>query len=887
MFNRKRICLCSGVVVLGLIVSIFAQDGKINMQDCQYYVVPPITSNKILPTDISIPDKANQSIIMTACPGEYEPASFVLVSHSGITAVQLKVSNLVGTKESIPAENIDIKLVKCWYQAGSAWVNINQDKWHKVLVPELLLNDTRLVKVDYEHQENYLRLSFPEGDKYVWISDTTDKGGIKKYSLQEFPVKDSPELLPFDIPIASSQQIWVTIEVPENTQPGTYTGKIDIAASGTIIRSIPLTLKIFPIELALPNYSSSIYYRGKLDPKGEGSISSEWKSKEQFQKELADLYQHGVTNPMVYQPFDEKMLGEVLSLRNAVGMKNQPLYYLGLGFSDTALSSIPDQVKPVIDLAKQYGVPEVYFYGIDEAIGDRLKSQRATWEKIHQAGGKVFVAGYKNSNFELIGDMQDLLVCARYPTQEEAAKWHSVGHKIWCYANPQGGVENPEVNRRNYGLLIWKSNYDGAATYAYQHGFGDIWNDFDHPAYREHNYTYPTVDGIIDTIGWEGYREGVDDVRYLTTLLQAIDRNKNSSSAKKRQIAKQAEQYLAMLDVKRDLDTIRLEIVSYIFQLSDKYALGREKAVFVPLSIEPEQLRSYPCYRLKHLPVIDGRIQDDPAWQTVPIASEFLLLEHELKLAPKQTTVRMGYTATDLYLGIICLEPEMDKLKSVLPDKDNLWREDSSEIFMLPKGSKAYNHFAVNAIGSRWNNKLTGDNKVTWQAKAFKGDQFWSIELKIPFTAFGIYPKNNEVWRCNICRNIYTSGERYSSWANLETEFHIPEKFAHIVFCEKTLSPAEASRISVEISTQLLRNTIVNNLKMISHTVKIPKSSAIKNKILQEKIARLNKESEKIKKQLSHYEQFPVTEQNQLIAISYRLVQENERIEKEILLDLF
>ena len=32
-----------------------------------------------------------------------------------------------------------------------------------------------------------------------------------------------------------------------------------------------------------------------------------------------------------------------------------------------------------------------------------------------------------------------------------------------------------------------------------------------------------TVDGVIDTIAWEGYREGVDDVRYVTTLQKAIE----------------------------------------------------------------------------------------------------------------------------------------------------------------------------------------------------------------------------------------------------------------------------------------------------------------------------------------------------------------------------
>ena len=33
---------------------------------------------------------------------------------------------------------------------------------------------------------------------------------------------------------------------------------------------------------------------------------------------------------------------------------------------------------------------------------------------------------------------------------------------------------------------------------------------------------YPMTDGVIDTIQWEGYREGVNDIRYLATL-DAVD----------------------------------------------------------------------------------------------------------------------------------------------------------------------------------------------------------------------------------------------------------------------------------------------------------------------------------------------------------------------------
>jgi hypothetical protein len=55
--------------------------------------------------------------------------------------------------------------------------------------------------------------------------------------------------------------------------------------------------------------------------------------------------------------------------------------------------------------------------------------------------------------------------------------------------------------------------------YAYQHGFGNIWNDFDHPEFRDHVFAYPTTNGLVSTVQWEGFRSAVDDVRYLSTLL--------------------------------------------------------------------------------------------------------------------------------------------------------------------------------------------------------------------------------------------------------------------------------------------------------------------------------------------------------------------------------
>ncbi len=102
-----------------------------------------------------------------------------------------------------------------------------------------------------------------------------------------------------------------------------------------------------------------------------------------------------------------------------------------------------------------------------------------------------------------------------------ATKWHSHGKRIFSYGNPQVGVENPEIYRKNYGFALWNAGYDGAMDFAYQWTSGQsIWNDYDSGSnnFRDHVFAYPTSNGVIDTIQWEGWREGVDDTRYLATL---------------------------------------------------------------------------------------------------------------------------------------------------------------------------------------------------------------------------------------------------------------------------------------------------------------------------------------------------------------------------------
>jgi hypothetical protein len=67
----------------------------------------------------------------------------------------------------------------------------------------------------------------------------------------------------------------------------------------------------------------------------------------------------------------------------------------------------------------------------------------------------------------------------------------------------------------------------------------------------------------IETLQWEGYREGVDDTRYLATLLEAI----RTAEPGQKDVAEAARRWLVEVDVSGDLDAIRREMIGWILEL--------------------------------------------------------------------------------------------------------------------------------------------------------------------------------------------------------------------------------------------------------------------------------------------------------------------------------
>lgn len=479
-------------------------------------------SQRILPSS-SLPAFAapGDKISIQACRGEYEPASFLIRAERSVSDIRISVSDLSGPdKRLIPASAIDIKLVKCWYQSGDGTINKTSNR---VLLPELLVNNDNLVNVDYVQQKNYLKVTIGGQDKYIGISLPTET--IPDDAI----IRDADVLVPFALDAERNKQVWVTVHVPEDAASGDYTGTIRVQATGSSSVELTLTVTVLPFDLQPAFLEYAIYYRGKLSTISQTGINSEWKTNDQYLAELQDMKKHGVLYPTIYQ--DSEMLGSALSLRNKVGLPKDQVYALGIGTgspsSPSDLDILGARVTSWLSAVSEYGFSKLNVYGIDEASGDRLLSQRPAWQKVREAGARIFVACYEGAA-DVVGDLLDVPVLSGPYNPNEILKWKNSGKKIFSYGNPQVGIEDPELYRRNYGLGLACADYDGAMNYAYQHSFGHIWNDFDHPIYRDHVFAYPTSSGVVDTIEWEGFREAVDDVRYLTTLIDLTDGQKAS-----------------------------------------------------------------------------------------------------------------------------------------------------------------------------------------------------------------------------------------------------------------------------------------------------------------------------------------------------------------------
>ena len=458
---------------------------------------------------------------------------------------------------SFSKDNLDLYIAKIWYQAGVE----NTHKSGKFLTQELLLKDESLIKVDRKTKTNYLRVfdNISNREKYINISDPNSK--FPKTDTIVF--NDSKEFKRFKLE-EKDKLIWAIIHIPKDTPSGVYRTKIKITNSlKKITKEIPVEIEVLPFLLDKSNLIYSLYYHGrlKIDAKPIDSFN---KNAKQLELELRDMKEHGVLYPTSYD-YRVSLLDEMLEIRDRAGLPKDRFYSLGIL---PYQHNIPKRIQKYKEILNRHGysLDNFYIYATDEADKKELIKDIEYIKMAKENGVKVFVAGSSHTH-KYIGDILDTVIFLGGSLKESVTQqikiWHKLGHKIFLYASPQVGVENPEIYRRNFGCKLWKMGFDGAMDYAYQKQYIDFWNDFDNhpkaPHLREEAFTYPTSSGIIGTIQWEGYREAITDVRYISTLENIKEKLK-----KENYNVNELERWLKGIDCSKDLSKLREGIVDKI-----------------------------------------------------------------------------------------------------------------------------------------------------------------------------------------------------------------------------------------------------------------------------------------------------------------------------------
>ncbi len=322
---------------------------------------------------------------VSACAGEYVLVSALVHALQAVSNLTVTSSSLVSSAGIvIPASSVDVKVLKSWFQGNPSSVAATAQKY---LVPELLLKDDNLVKVDIGSQTNYLRSTGVDGSETYLICSNPDSS-----NLSGVRPRDAKSLQPVDLVAGDIREFWITIHVADTAPPGAFSGSLLFSSSQGAI-TLPIHLIVRPFVLLPPRLIYSLYYRGTLTADGAPTISSEGKSEEQYRAEMEDLKAHGVPFPTNYQGHDERILRRMLQIRREVGLPTDRSFNLGYGLGPQVTSDIPalqGEVKWWLQFLKPFGYTSIYFYGKDEASGPALRLELPFWQACRKSRRQDF-----------------------------------------------------------------------------------------------------------------------------------------------------------------------------------------------------------------------------------------------------------------------------------------------------------------------------------------------------------------------------------------------------------------------------------------------------------------------------------------------------------------
>ena len=438
-------------------------------------------------TPYHVPAAADRAerLSIAACPGEYEPAVFVLYPLAD-QRVAVAVSDLTGPAGTIPAARI------------------------------------RLERAIH---------------RYIPASRDMDSYYVKAWHLAPLAGMDAERGVP--------QQLWATVHVPAAARGGTYKGTLTVSGRGGAAK-LPFEVQVYPFRLERPEATYAHAYSVPTDPR-QMDMDLECMVRHGFNSVTPGIPSARPTRVDGKLRIDFARDNLFMAKVKAAGMTGPvPLFamsiqgggggtsYSHLGFerlfkykiTDPAyLDDLTALTRLILDNARKNDWPAVYMYPSTEISNDdRLGPEfnRKLIEAIRKAG-KVQVISSVNRPRDKVSakDLDAIMYNAGVEIDEAAVKAvHAAGCKLW--------FQNIGGTRFNEGLYLLRTGAVGRRQWVMNWHAGNPYSDMQYGTYvatlysNAGSFLFPTKQRTLGSIGLERMREGVDDYRYFQTLRNLI-----------------------------------------------------------------------------------------------------------------------------------------------------------------------------------------------------------------------------------------------------------------------------------------------------------------------------------------------------------------------------
>ncbi len=470
-------------------------------------------------TTIPAADEINNSINKTIAKGETFSISFSIASLVNLTSVEVNLTNLSNSQESLPVSNISVYQVA---QGLKFWNSYSLDDINRQaigLMPDLL-------------------------NKFDYINIIQNK----------------------------TQRFWITIEVPE-TALGNYTGNITVYNNSEKLFDIPVRIDVLNFTLNLPD-SQSFLYASPLMLLNSENNTKVYENIEEHQANTVvqvasapDIEMHkngeaGCTAVICYNLSEVENYFDVLQNQNILPREQylviSPSRSLRVAtelgvtagtiyeqFSNkTFIDAYIILIQNLSSVGDVRGI-ELIFSVVDEPADDLEKrvyadrllgiiknnvSDERTWTTYTYPRCENNVVGTGTyapigTNIPGLDPLLDYKLHALTSTTNET-RIDANASKFGYYTTYYSNLRNPVYNRFLAGYFAYKTTAKAVGVYAYGSYIKDPYIDFD--LFWSYNLArnlpdfllaYPTWNGdMLSTISFEGLREGITDSKYLAKL---------------------------------------------------------------------------------------------------------------------------------------------------------------------------------------------------------------------------------------------------------------------------------------------------------------------------------------------------------------------------------